>query len=68
MLKTLNEEINPHHGGFAVTARDDNNVQTVGLHTCTTSNKQYLKRIYIVISNKVKDKIICILISLRRIL
>lgn len=33
MLKTLNKEINPHHGGFTVTARDDNDVQTVGLHT-----------------------------------
>lgn len=32
MLKTLNKEIDPHHSGFAVTARDDDNVQTVGLH------------------------------------
>jgi hypothetical protein len=32
MLKTLDEEINPHHSGFAVAARDDNDVQTVGFH------------------------------------
>lgn len=57
MLKTLDEEIYPHHGGFTVTARDDNDVQTVGLHTCATSNKQYLKRVYVVIPNKVKDTI-----------
>jgi len=34
MLKTLNEEINPHHSGFAVAARNDNDVQTIGFHAC----------------------------------
>lgn len=34
MLKTLDEEIDPHHGGFAVAAWNDDDVQTVGLHAC----------------------------------
>jgi len=41
MLKTLNEEIDPHHRGFAVAARDDNDVQTIGLHTCEQTNARY---------------------------
>lgn len=40
VLKTLNKEINPHHGGFAVAARDDDDVRAVGLHTCGTRNNQ----------------------------
>lgn len=38
MLKTLDEEIGPHHGGFAVAARDDDDVQTVGFHGCNQTN------------------------------
>lgn len=38
MLKTLDEEIGPHHSGFAVAARDDDDVQTVGLHGCNQTN------------------------------
>lgn len=38
MLKTLDEEIGPHHGGFTVAARDDDDVQTVGFHGCNQTN------------------------------
>lgn len=50
MLKTLDEEINPHHSGFAVAARDDNDVQTVGFHAHAydqTIQTVFLKRKYL---------------------
>lgn len=40
MLETLDEEIDPHHGSFAVAAGDDDDVQTVGLHACAKPKQQ----------------------------
>lgn len=48
MLKTLNEEIDPHHSCFAVAARDNNDVQTVRFHVCEQTNHkcQYLRTLF----------------------
>lgn len=61
MLKTLNEEIYPHHGGLTVAARDDNNIQTVGLHACNqTNNFLSIFLSFIYYQQKLKLNVICI--------
>jgi len=42
MLETLDEEINPHHRRFAVPARDDNDIQTIGFHTYEQTNARHV--------------------------